>query len=341
MRRRRLLAAPCSLALVVLATRGAHAGDPDAVKTAKGLFDRAVEQMDAKAYDKACPALDQSYQLDPKPGTLFALADCEAARGHVAAAYARYGQYLSVYAALGPDKQKKQGTRQKEAGDARAALAPQVPEIRITVSPGAPAGTVVTCDGKDVDPGAIGGPLQLDPGEHVLTARAPGGAATEQRVTLARGDKRSVTLVVQGSAPADAAAGAHETATPAEPAAGPSGRRIAAYVIGGAGALGVVIGAVTGGLMLSKKGAISMGCKDLGNGVESCTPAGAAAGNSAKTLGAASSAGFVLGLVGLGVGAALFFTEPKPGAAQGGAASISLGLISLGPETTAGLRGRF
>ena len=83
-----------------------------------------------------------------------------------------------------------------------------------------------------------------------------------------------------------------------------------------------------------------MGCKDLGNGSESCTPDGAAAGDSAKTLGAAASAGFVLGLVGLGAGATRFFTEPKPGAAPSGA-PLSLGLLSLGPETRLGLRGSF
>jgi hypothetical protein len=329
----RILAAPCSLALVLLAARGAWAGDAESIKAAKVLFDRAIEQMDSKAYDKACPALDQSYQLDPKAGTLFALADCEAMRGRVATAYARYGQYLTAYAALSPDKQKKQGTRQKEASDQQAALAPQVPEVRLTLAAGATAGTVVTCDGKAVDPGT----LQLDPGEHVLTTQPPGGKVIEQRLTLARGDKRSLTLDVQGAT----GTGAHEPVAPAEPGAGPSGRRIGAYVAGGVGVVGLVMGAVTGGLMLSKKGAISMGCKDLGNGSESCTADGAAAGNSAKTLGAVSSAGFVLGLVGLGVGATLFFTEPKPSAAAGGAASLSLGLLSLGPETRGGLRGSF
>src|SRR4051812_48805392 len=62
---------------------------------AEVLFNQGVEDMEAKRFDKACPAIEQSYRLDVRPGTLFALAECEADRGRLATAVARYDEYLA------------------------------------------------------------------------------------------------------------------------------------------------------------------------------------------------------------------------------------------------------
>ena len=59
------------------------------VDAAKALFDRGVEQLEAGHFNRACPAIEKSYQLDPRPGTLFTLAECEAKRGRLATAVQR------------------------------------------------------------------------------------------------------------------------------------------------------------------------------------------------------------------------------------------------------------
>ncbi len=113
---------------------------------------------------------------------------------------------------------------------------------------------------------------------------------------------------------------------------------------GGVGVAGVIVGAVTGGLMLAKKGTISSDCRSAANGVEMCTPDGVSAGNAAKTFGLVSSVGWVTGLVGLGVGTVLLVTEPrsaKPSQGQNGR-WVSAGLLSAsGSDAVFGVDGGF
>ena len=166
-------------------------------RTLASSIDRGVEDLEAGRLDRACPAIDESYKLDPRPGTLFALAECEAKRGRLAAAARRYDEYLAVFAALPADKKRKQSDREKTAREQRAALGARVAELTLVLSPGAPRGTVVTRDGEAVAEAALGVPFPVDAGEHVVTTRARGGPITRVRVTMAPGEKKGIALDVQ------------------------------------------------------------------------------------------------------------------------------------------------
>src|SRR5262245_59473272 len=124
-------------ALLVGAPAAAEGSD-----RAEILFNRGVEDMEAHQYESACPALTESYKLDPRPGVLFALAECEAQRGHIATAVARYDDYLAFVAKLSPDKQRKQRDREKQSRAQKAALSPQIPELTLVLPSDAPLGTV-------------------------------------------------------------------------------------------------------------------------------------------------------------------------------------------------------
>jgi hypothetical protein len=321
---------------VLALVRSAEAGDKE---SAKASFDRGVERMEAKDYAAACPAIEQSMKLDPYPGTLFTLAECETLRGRAAAALARYGEYLQMYASLPPEKQKKQGARAKEARLKTAELERVVARATFTLPPETPAGTVVARDGVTLAAGELEAPAVLDPGDHVVTTQAPGGPLTEQRFTLGKGEKRTIALEVRRAAGAPAP----PSGAPAPAPVPLSGRRVAAFVSGGVGVAGLVLGAVTGGLMLSKKDAISAGCKDTGSGVAACNAEGASAGNSAKMLGAVASAGFVTGLLGAGMAVVLFATAPKRASARAAASGgVEVGVRSLGAAgTSVSVRGSF
>src|ERR1700733_1971568 len=67
---------------------------------AEALFNRGLADMTAGKYDTGCPAIGESYRLDPRPGTLFTVAECESKWGHYATASARYDDYLSLYSRL-------------------------------------------------------------------------------------------------------------------------------------------------------------------------------------------------------------------------------------------------
>ncbi len=203
--------APRSLAVVALlgvalAPLSARAAPPD---PAQASFDRGVADLEAGRLEQACPAIEESYKLDPRPGTLFTLAECEARRGRLATAVKRYDDYLAIWAALAADKQHKQGDRGQTARVQRATLLPLVPELTLVLPPDAPAGTVVLRDGAALSAAALGVSLPVDPGEHVIAMQAPGQPATEVRVVLAKGEKKSLLLPVRGalaaSPPGDAA----------------------------------------------------------------------------------------------------------------------------------------
>ncbi|MFS8071355.1 MAG: hypothetical protein ACMG6S_33715, partial [Byssovorax sp.] len=125
--RHALLRSACLAAGALLTTRAAAAGDDS-----NALFDAGVLQMEAGRYDQACPSIEHSYELDPRPGVLFTLAECQSKRGRIAAAVARYTEYLDLFNALPPAKKKLQTNRPKAARAQLAALSPQVPRLVIT-----------------------------------------------------------------------------------------------------------------------------------------------------------------------------------------------------------------
>jgi hypothetical protein len=343
MHRSQPLAAAC-FASVLAATAPAVAQSPD---RAEILFNRGVEEMEARHYETACPAIEESYQLDPRPGVLFALAECEAQRGRIATAVAHYDEYLAIFAKLSRDKQRKQRDREKASRLQQAALGPQIPELTLTLPPNAPAGTVVKRDGAELSASALGMSLAVDPGVHLVTTQAPGGPVTELRVPINKGEKKQFTLKVRrASEPSPAIEpSTNSVVSPPPPppprADGPSGQRVVAYVVGAVGLTGVVLGGVMGGLALGQKSTVDAQCQDT-----ACSPEGKTAADKLQTFGLVSTVGFIVGAASGVSAVVLFLTEPSPPKVSEGARTpvrgVSAGLLSAGPtEATFGLYGRW
>jgi hypothetical protein len=289
------------------------------VAAADALFNRGLADMDAGRYETACSAIAESQRLDPRPGTLFTLAVCEAQRGRIATAVTHYGDYLSLYERLAPAQKARQGKRPNEAKAQRQALLPQVPELTLVLPREAPARTEVHRDGVLVAKAALGVALPVDPGEHVLTTQAPGGPVWEQRLSLGKGEKKQLTLEVKPPPEQPAAKPAVAPVPEEKPApqpdkasAGPSGRRVAVYVASGVGVIGLVLGGGMGVLTLKNKSEIDDHC---GSGIKSpdetaCDQAGLDAAKRAKPLSAVSTVGFAVGAAGVGAAVVLLLTEP-------------------------------
>jgi len=297
------------------------------VAAAEALFNRGVADMKANKFETACPAIEESYRLDPRPGTLFALAECEAKRGRVATAVTRYGDYLSVFSRLPPDQQAKQKGRDKIASDKKAELSPSVPEVTLTLPPDAPRGTVVKRDDAVLSEAAMGVPLPIDPGEHVMTTQAPGGDLTETKVTIQKGEKKQLMLKVKaapstvstGSPTSSPSASAAPTSTAPPPGAGGSGRRTAGFVVGGVGVAGLVVGGVMGGLALGKKAVVKDNCMGV-----FCNHAGKEAADAGKRFALVSTVGFGVGLAGVVTSIVLIATAPSAPSAAARAPSRRL-----------------
>jgi len=283
--------------------------------TAGALFEKGVADLEAGHFESACPAIEESQRIDPRPGTLFTLAECHARWGKVASAAAQYQEYVDLVSRLTPEQQQRHKVRADNARAQLAKLKPTVPTLTLVLPADAPPGTFVTRNGEVLKGVALGLPLPVDPGEYLIVTHIPGGAERETKVSLQLGETKRVSLEVGKTAsepPAPVAPSvmplrAASSPSPAsEPDRGPAhgdGRKTGAYVAGGVGVAGIVVGSVTGILVFGKKHTVSDNCAG-----GSCNNAGLDAANSGKHLAIVSDVGFGVGLAGLAVGAILLLS---------------------------------
>jgi hypothetical protein len=241
-------------------------------------------------------------------------------------------QLLAIARLPNSDKEPRAFSEARETAKALGAeIEPRIPSVRVKVQ-GAPSGAAVkvVVDGAEIPSVALTAPRAVDPGHHVIAASA-GAEPHQVEVDVAEGETKDVTVDL-GAATADG------NAPP--PAGGKSGEgtdpvRLASYIGFGVGGAGLILGAVTGILAISKLSAAKQqGC--VGN---DCPPAADSDLNSASTMATLSTVGFVVGGVGVagGVTAFLLSRHSTPADSHAAAPSVS---FYFGPSA-AGLRGTF
>jgi hypothetical protein len=189
-------------------------------------------------------------------------------------------------------------------------------------------GVRATIDGKAVD-GLNGTAIPLDPGEHHIVLQAAGLPDTAKTLVLHEGEKARREVVTFAATPPASASAVADTGTPPqapapEPAdaasAGDTQRKVG-IVVGGVGAVGVILGGIFG---LVAKGTYDHAINSECTGTV-CNAGGVADVHSAYGQATVSNVGFIAGAVILGAGAYVFLSAPRAGA------------ISVGP--TAGTDG--
>ncbi|XYH93978.1 hypothetical protein ACMHYB_39940 [Sorangium sp. So ce1128] len=326
-----LSAACLSSALAAASAASAAAPDP-----AQAAFDQGVAHMEAGRFDEGCPAIEESQKLDPRPGTLFTLAECEALRGRLATALARFDEYLALYPTLTPKQQRNQGDREKIAREQRETLARDAPAISLSLPPDAPRAAVVRLDGQVLAPTAIGTLIPVDPGTHSIALQVPGGPVSERIERLSKGEKKHVALTIAvrpppsppppASRPPPPPPGRAHGAPAPDTGASAGGRRVAVYLAGGLGLVGLAVGGVTGALAMERKGVVDTNCAGT-----ACNHEGKTAADTMKALGLASTIAFGVGIAGVGGAAVLLLTEPR--AVNAGASSgtwVAAGVVPVG-----------
>jgi hypothetical protein len=300
-------------AFVVLVVPGARADSPDAT----GSFDYGLSEMLAGRYATGCPALESSFRLDPRPGTLFTLADCDRKWGKTASALARFVEYLALYERMPPDSQARQRERASVAAAERAALERTVPLLSVRLPGDAPPGTRVWRDDVELTGPALSAMVPVDPGEHRVRVELPGGRASEQRISIEVGEQRTLVVDLAGEAPQQAAPSVVPPGPQvAQPSPSPSARPPARgsshagwiYVAGGAAAASLVVAGITGGIALSDKSTASAACNAQGI---CTTEQGVNAGNEARTMANVETGALIVGAAALVVTALLWWTEPR------------------------------
>lgn len=249
-------------------------------KRAEALFREGRDAL-AKGDDAtACLKFAESVRLTQSPGPLLNVALCDEQRGDLVAAMARWRAGLAM---LPPEDER--------AAVARAhieALDRRVPRLSIKLPPQVPLGAVVKLDGAPIDAKSLGAPRPMSVGSHEIVVEVPARPPWRVEVKLAEGERREIVA-----------------APPVAPDRGGS-RRTAGFAVGGVGVASLLVGAITGGLAVAKKGVVIDNC------VGGCNAAARDARDSGKAIAHASTATFVIGGVGLAAGLILVFSDrPK------------------------------
>lgn len=300
------------LGLLLAMTAVAPAARGQDTATAVALFDRGLADMQAGKFETGCPALEESFRLDPLAGVLFTSAECHAQWGAVATAMARYQDYVSRFSRMSPSEQARQRGRDEIAKKRIAELEPKVPLLTLTLPASAPPDTKVSRSGTVLGAPSLGVALPVDPGEHVVVTEVPGAEPRETRFSVEAGERKTVELAIAlpdrpPSAPEEQAG----PSAPADAAPAGSGPRTAAYVVGAMGVAGLVVGSVSGALALGRKGVVDEHCDGA-----ICDAEGKDAADEGQTFGLVSTIGFGVGVVGVGVAAVLLATSPKSAPAE-------------------------
>jgi hypothetical protein len=238
----------------------------------------------------------------------------------LAACYEKQGKLakaLTAYRETQSRAQKASDNREAYAKERGDALEAQVPRLKVT-SQGNESGLSLTADGNPINPGDS---VALDPGEHVVVARAPGKKDYELRVVLQAGARIDKTIPALVDADAGAAAAPTTTPVTAPPVSDTntdpgSGRRTAGLVLGGVGLAGIVVGSIFGLLTFSAASDANDFLAENQRDPDA-KPEHDEKRADVDTLGMVSNVGFIAGGALLVGGAILYFTAPDASATTG------------------------
>jgi serine/threonine-protein kinase len=282
-----------ALALAVLSPARAHAQASGDEGRAEALFNAAKQLRDSGQVADACPMFAESKRLSPGVGVTLYLADCYERTGRTASAWQQFREAEKLSREHGDEKRA-------EVARARAhALEPKLGELTVAAGAASHEGWEVLVDGTRLPPQQWNVALAMDPGDHVVTIKAPEQAPRTVKAHVDGGSQASVPIDESGisglvpiapvsTEPASGASGA--------PAGGGSARLGAGLALVGVGVLGLSLGT----FFLVKRN------QSMSNG-NLCDPA-----SEDKTATTASTVAFTAGGVALASALVLYLTTPKP-----------------------------
>jgi hypothetical protein len=283
---------------------------------AEALFTKGRDAAKRGDLDAACAAFEESVRLDPAPGTMFNLGDCEEKRRHDAAAWQWFEETLT--------KLSSSDQRRPLVQSRIAAIEARLPTLTIRLAPGSPPDSVVLRDGSELHAASLGVALPLDAGTHHVVVQAPGHDARAEDVQLVQGDHKELVVapgpetrsaelppLVPRPAPPPVIT---PPPAPTPPESSRSDTRTIGYVVGGVGAASVVTALVLGGVALGEKSTVEDHCDRTTRRCDSQSAVDAASTGSA--LATASTVTFIVGAAALGVGTYFVLTSGKSGETQ-------------------------
>jgi tetratricopeptide (TPR) repeat protein len=298
--------------------QGPSSADTDAVKLAREQFNQALALQTGGDWAGALALLKEVAAVRSTPQVRFNIAICEERLGRLVAA-------LGDYELAASDAQAEKSDQVEQEVDTRlAALKARVPRVVVQRGEGADAATI-SLDGVPLGDSVLNIPLSADPGPHVVEAKALGFLPFKQAFRVA--EQQTATILV--NLQAEPTAAPPVVATPVHPS---QTLRTAGFIVGGAG-IASLLG--SGAMFLLRHNAISDLDKQCGGNRQSCPDSAHTAVDHGKLYTTVGDVTLAMGVVGLGLGAALVIAgghsseQPSvaiaPGAAYANAGATLLG----------------
>lgn len=287
----------------VLAAAPARAQDRRA--EAESLFEEGRALMSQNRAEDACPKLAESHRLEPAIGTLLNLATCYERTGRTASAWARYREAIPLAARSG------NANRERYARDHAAALEKKLSKLTIIVPPeNAVPGLTIARDGQSQSQPTWGSAIAVDPGEHVVEARADGYVTATIRVTVGKDvDHQTVTVPPLAK---DAAIKLNYVEPPPPRVESPRASSspvfpILGWSFAGTGAASVIVGGVMGAVAISRNDDARALCPTD----TTCSTEGLKLTSEAEDFALASTVLFAAGVALVGAGVTMFLLAPR------------------------------
>ena len=322
----------------------AAAQEAQDVAAARALGQKGTLAAQTGRCDEAVDLLTRAKALMPVPTVLTPLGECQVKLGKLVDG--SESLQAAVRADIDASSPKAYVKAQAHAKELLAAVLPRLAHLTIDVKVPSGVSAKATDNGVAVSSVLFGIDRPVDPGKHTIEANAKGYLPKKASITLSEGQKERVPLelAIDPHPPAEAVpADGHpgvtdETGHPKPAGSGPgteshgSGQLIAGIVTTSAGGAMVGIGAILGGLALSKKSTLDDAC----DAAKHCPATSASDVSSMKTFANTSTALFVIGLSAAAAGTVVILTSPHDAPKRD---AITLTPL-LGPGSI-GLAGRF
>ncbi len=167
-------------------TSAASAADP----VAESMFQQGLALMKEGKFEDGCRVLEASQKLEPKSGTLAVLGSCHEQIGRTATAWAEYKEAAALARSEGRQNHADKATELAKALESKLSMLrvdAQLLQGGVTV--------VVRLNGANIVDGSLGVAFAVDPGEHTITASAPGRREWTTKVIVGpSGDRQTIAV---------------------------------------------------------------------------------------------------------------------------------------------------
>ncbi|HET9960580.1 MAG TPA: hypothetical protein VFQ61_39185 [Polyangiaceae bacterium] len=267
---------------------------------AAALDEEGTALLNQRRLSEACPRLAESFRLHPGTGVLLRLALCHELSRNAATAQSLYSRAAARARTAGD-------VEVAQLADKRAAeLQPRISHLIVRFAPSTARVPNVTLlyDGSPLPTAELNSPLAVDPGPHVIEARAPGHPPFRQEVRVNEAATNYWITVVM--APNRVASLKPPPVSPAPRPAWPT-QKTWALALGGIGIGAVTAGTIFGLTVASRMDRARKGCTD---GHRGCSDEALELQDSARTPALASTLAFSAGAVSIAGALALWFMAP-------------------------------